>query len=349
MQLTFRRFDLKLRHNWVVASSQKTGGRSVVPIVLLELRDDVGLIGYGEAAPSLRYGENADTCLEFLRKIDNVRLSFDDMEASRSYIESIAPDNYSAKGAVNIALVDGAAKKAKKSLHEFLGLAFTEGKHVSSISIGIDEPAEIRAKTEEVAAYPILKLKVGSPNDRENLAALREAAPEKILRIDANEAWSTKEEALRHIEEFAQDRHIEFIEQPMPATNSPEDFAWLKARSPIPIVADESYMNASDAERCAECFHGVNVKLAKTGGVIRALEALRAAHRVGLKTMIGSMVQSSIRTSAAAHLAELADWLDLDGNLLVSNDPFRGVTMPDGILSFADAPEPFGLQVAPRE
>jgi L-alanine-DL-glutamate epimerase-like enolase superfamily enzyme len=108
-------------------------------------------------------------------------------------------------------------------------------------------------------------------------------------------------------------------------------------------------MNAGDAERCAECFHGVNVKLAKTGGVIRALEALRAARRAGLKTMIGSMVQSSIRTSAAAHLAELADWLDLDGNLLVSNDPFRGVTMPNGILSFADAPEPFGLRVAPRE
>jgi L-Ala-D/L-Glu epimerase len=349
MQLTFRRYELTLIHNWTIATSQKVGGRTVAPIVLLEMRDDDGVIGYGEAVPALRYGEDVETALAFLGKIDNSRLSFDEVNASRAYIESLAPNNYSPKGAVEIALADGAAKKAKRPLHEFLGLKFREGKHVSSMTIGIDEPAEIRAKVEEAAAFPILKLKVGSPNDRENLAALRAVAPNKTARIDANEAWTTKEEALRQIEDFAQDRHIEFVEQPMPATNSPEDFAWLKARSPLPIVADESFMNARDAERCANGFHGVNVKLTKTGGVLRALEALRAARDVGLKTMIGCMVQSSIRSSAAAHLAELADWLDLDGHLLVSNDPFRGVTMTNGILSFADAPERFGLQVAPRK
>jgi L-alanine-DL-glutamate epimerase-like enolase superfamily enzyme len=349
MQLTFRCYDLKLIHKWTIATSQKAGGRNVAPIVLLELHNQDGVVGYGEAAPSLRYSENAETCAAFLRKIDISRLSFDDVDASRLYLESVSPNDYSVKGALEIALVDGAAKKVQQSLHDFCGLEFEEGRHVSSITIGIDEPAAIRAKAEELASYPILKLKVGSPNDRENLAALREVAPGKILRVDANEAWTTKEEALRHIEEFAHDRHLELIEQPMPAANSAEDFAWLKARSPIPIVADESYMNADDAARCAECFHGVNVKFAKTGGVMRALEALRAARNAGLKTMIGSMVQSNIRTSAAAHLAALADWLDLDGNLLVSNDPFRGVTMEKGILSFASAPEPFGVQVAPRE
>lgn len=349
LQLNFRQFDLKLIHQWTIATSQNAGGRSVAPIVLLELRDDDGVIGYGEAAPSLRYGENAGTSMAFLRKIDISRLSFDDVDESRRYVESVAPNDYSPKSALGLALLDGAAKKAKKSLHEFLGLTFAEGKHVSSVSVGIDEPKAIRAKVEELAAYPILKLKVGSPNDRENLAALREAAPAKTVRVDANEAWPTKEEALRQIEELAQDRHVEFVEQPMPAANSPNDFAWLKTRSPIPIVADESYMNAGDAERCAECFHGVNVKLTKTGGVLRAIEALRAARNLGLQTMIGCMVQSSIRTSAAAHLASLADWLDLDGNLLVGNDPFRGVAIANGILSFADAPEPYGLQVAPRE
>jgi L-alanine-DL-glutamate epimerase-like enolase superfamily enzyme len=348
MQLTFRRYELTLIHNWTIATSQQAGGRTVAPIVLLELRDDDGVIGYGEAAPSLRYGEDAETAVKFLRKIDMSHMSFDDVNPGRAYVESLAPNNYSPKSAIGIALADGAAKKAKKSLHDFLGLTFVEGKHISSVSIGIDEPAEIRTKTQELAAFPILKLKVGSPNDRKNLAALREVAPEKTVRVDANEAWSTKEEALRQIEELAQDRHLELVEQPMPAANSPNDFAWLKARSPLPIVADESYMNANDAVRCAECFHGVNVKLTKTGGVIRAMEALHAARRMGLKTMIGCVVQSSLRSSAAAHLASLADWLDIDGNLLVSNDPFRGVTTRNGILSFANAPESFGLQVAPR-
>ena len=205
MQLTFHRYDLKLIHKWTIATSQKAGGRNVAPIVLLELRDEDGVVGYGEAAPSLRYGENAETCVAFLRKIDISRLSFDDVDASRRYVESVSPNDYSAKGALDIALVDGAAKKAQQSLHDFFGLAFEEGKHVSSITIGIDEPAAIRAKAEELASYPILKLKVGSPNDRENLSALREVAPGKTLRVDANEAWTTKEEALRHIEEFAND------------------------------------------------------------------------------------------------------------------------------------------------
>jgi L-alanine-DL-glutamate epimerase-like enolase superfamily enzyme len=216
MQLTFHRYDLKLRHNWVVASSQKIGGRKIAPIVLLELRDEDGVVSYGEAASSLRYGENAETSVAFLRKIDISRLSFDDVDASRGYVESVSPNDYSAKGALDIALVDGAAKKAQQSLHDFFGLQFEEGKRVSSVSIGIDEPAAIRAKAEELASYPILKLKVGSPNDRENLSALREVAPRKTLRVDANEAWTTKEEALRHIEEFAEDRHLELIEQPMP-------------------------------------------------------------------------------------------------------------------------------------
>lgn len=348
MQLNFRQHDLKLVHNWTVATSQKIGGRKSVPIVLLELRDADGLTGYGEAASSLRYGEDARTAMTFLRQVDACRLSFDRVEASRRYIESIAPGNYSPKGALGIALVDGAAKKAGKSLHEFLGLPFDEGKHISSVSIGIDEPEMIRAKVKELAHYPILKLKVGAPKDVANLAALREVAPGKTVRLDANEAWTTKEEALERIEAFARDPAIELIEQPMPAGNSPDDFRWLRARSPIPIIADESYMNARDAGRCADCFHGVNVKLAKTGGVMRTLEALRAAQRVGLKTMIGSMVQSSIRTSAAAHLAALANWLDLDGNVLISNDPFDGVKLRNGILSFAGANELYGLRVSAR-
>ena len=347
LQLRFWRLDLQLAHNWMVASSQAQGGKTVYPAVFVELRDASGVIGRGEAAPSGRYNETAETCLSFLRQVDARRLNITDVDASMRYVESIAPGNFSPKGAINVALLDAAARHASQPLHDFLGLRFTEGKHVSSFTIGIDSPDMMRLKTGEAEQFPVLKLKVGAPGDVQNLGALREVAPDKTLRVDANEAWATKEEALRAIEKLANDPKIEFIEQPIPAERPTADFVWLKDRSPLLIVGDESYMNSDDAERCAECFHGVNIKLAKTGGITRGVEALRAARSFGLKTMIGSMVESSLLTSAGAHLAELADWLDLDGMLLITNDPFRGVTSAGGIMSFAHAPEPFGLRVAP--
>ncbi|MDQ6623809.1 MAG: dipeptide epimerase [Verrucomicrobiota bacterium] len=347
MELSFRRYDLKLAHNWMVASSRASGGKMIYPAVLIELRDDDGAIGYGEAAPSRRYDETAETAAAFLARVDAARLSFDDLEGSMRYVENLSLGDFSPKGAINLALLDGAARKARQPLHNFLGLGFVEGRHVSSVTIGLDSPEMIRAKTREAEAYPILKLKVGAPNDRENLAALRSVAPAKTIRVDANEAWETKEEALRQIEALAADSKIEFVEQPMPASAARADFIWLKKRSPLAIVGDESYRSAEDVELCAECFHGVNVKLCKTGGITRGIEALRAARGLGLKTMLGSMVESSLLTSAGAHLAALTDWLDLDGMLLITNDPFRGVTSERGVMSFAHAPTPFGLRVAP--
>ncbi|HTD67653.1 MAG TPA: dipeptide epimerase [Candidatus Limnocylindria bacterium] len=348
MNLTYHRLDLRLTHRWTVASSLAQGGKNIYPTVFVALRDADGVIGFGEAAPSNRYHETADTCAEFLARIDAARLSFDDLRGSMAYIESLAPGNYSPKGAINIALLDGAAKKAHEPLHQFLGLGFAEDKHVTSFTIGLDTADVIRLKVQEAAALPILKLKVGGPDDAENLAAVREIAPNKKIRVDANEAWTTKEQALERIEWLARDPQIEFIEQPMPTKARAADFTWLKERSPLPIMADESYLNANDLPRCADCFHAVNVKLCKTGGITRGFEALAAARKAGLKTMLGCMIESSVLTSAGAHLAELTDWLDLDGNLLITNDPFAGVTSENGVMSFAAAAEPFGLRVRPR-
>jgi len=190
---------------------------------------------------------------------------------------------------------------------------------------------------------------VGSPHDRENLAALREAAPAKPVRVDGNEAWRSKEEALRQLEWLAADRHIQFVEQPMPATTPLADLVWLKQRSPLPVMADESYLCAADIGRCAEGFHAVNVKLVKAGGISAGYAALQAARRAGLKTMLGCMIESSILISAAAHLAELTDFLDLDGNLLITNDPYAGATAERGVVSFAKAAVPHGLRVRARE
>ena len=339
------RFDLKLTHTWRIA---RGSGTATFPVVLYELTDAGGRTGIGESAPISRYEESVETVEAFLGHVDSARLSFADVTGSMKYLDGIAPGQHAAKCAANIALLDGAGKAAGKPIYDLLKLGFTEKKHVTSFSIGIDTPDIIRAKVREAERYPVLKLKVGVPGDAANFAALREVAPTKPVRVDANEGWKTKEDAMRNIEWLHKDGHVQFIEQPMPATTPVADWVWLKARSPLPIYGDESYHTAADAPRAAECFHGVNVKLAKTAGISGAHDALTAARKLGLKTMIGCMIESSVLISAAAHLAELADHLDIDGNLLTSNDPYAGATAEKGILSFAAAPEQTGLRVRAR-
>jgi len=339
------RFELKLTHPWRIARGDDTTG---FPVVFSELTDDAGRGGIGESAPIGRYGESVDTVEAFLRRVESAKLSFDDIHSSMRYLDSLAPGQHAAKCAVNIALVDGAARAARQPVCDFLKLGFTEKKHVTRFSIGIGTPEVVRQKVRKAARYPVLKLKVGSPGDRANFAALREAAPAKPVSVDANEGWKTKEEALRNIEWLHSDGHVQFVEQPMPSATDPKDWRWLKERSPLPIFGDESYHSAADAGLAAECFHGVNVKLVKSGGISGAFDALRAARKAGLQTMIGCMIESSVLISAAAHLAELADHLDIDGNLLVSNDPFSGATAEQGVVSFAGAAEKFGLRVKAR-
>lgn len=351
MDLFIQPFGLRLARRWTIASRTGPGGgpgTDEFPVVLVRLRDASGLEGLGESAPSNRYGETATSVADFLRRVDPRKLSFNDLPGSRSYLDSLSPGDYAAKGALDIALTDGAAHRAGQALHDFLGLPFTEGRHITSFSIGIDTPEVIHTKVREAAHYPVLKLKLGSDTDRENLAALRAAAPDKPVRVDANEAWKTKETALRELTWLAADGHIEFVEQPMPAAIPRLDWEWLKQRSPLPIMADESYRFASDLDAVRGCFHAVNVKLVKAGGVNPARQALRAARDAGLKTMLGCMIETSVLIAAAAHLADLTDYLDIDGNLLVTNDPFSGPTAVHGRISFADAPAPTGLRVARR-
>jgi L-alanine-DL-glutamate epimerase-like enolase superfamily enzyme len=349
VKLDFRPFDLHPSHPWIIASNVKTGAGADAEQVVLVRLSDKDAVGLGEAPCSARYAETVASMQNFLGRVDLAKLSFDDIPGSMAYLEKLAPLNHSPKCAINVALLDGAARKAGQAIYDWLGLGFSEKRHLTSFSIGIDSAEVIRRKTIEAASYPVLKLKVGAPGDRENLAALRRAAPDKTVRVDANEGWATKEEALRNIEWLAKDPHIEFVEQPMPAGTPAADLAWLKSRSPLPLFGDESYHHAGDAARCAECYHGVNVKLLKTGGVSGAFDALKAARQCGLKTMIGCMIETSVLISAAAHLAELADYLDIDGNLLVNNDPYLGATAEKGVVSFARAPERFGLRVSARK
>lgn len=341
MNLKFWRERLQLANTWTIAR----GSTNVFEVVIVELSAATGLVGIGEASPIGRYHESPSTVENFFQRVQADRLSFDDIAASMRYLETLSPGDMAAKCALNIALLDGAARRNGKAIYDFLGLGFRENHHVTSFSIGIAEPEVIRQKVRAAENYPVLKLKVGVPAEQEILAALREVAPTKSIRVDANEGWKTREQALERLEWLASDGHVQFVEQPMPQSTEPRDLVWLKERSPLPLFADESYHSAGDIAHCAECFHGVNVKLVKTGGVSAGFEALKTARERGLKTMIGCMIETSLLISAAAHLAELCDYLDVDGNLLTTNDPYAGVTAKDGVLCFREAAEKTGLRV----
>jgi len=345
VKLAWKQLDLQLAHLWTIA---RTSGTTVAKVILVELTGADGTIGLGEAAPTARYKESVKTVEAFLKKVDPRGLSFSDVEGSMEYLDTISRHDMSAKCALNLALLDGAGKKAKKPVYDLLGLGFRDQHHISSFTIGLDKPEVIREKVKQAAPFPVLKMKVGGPEDKPNLQTLREVAPEKLVRVDANEGWKTKEQALQMIEWLAQDKHIQYVEQPLPASTPAKEWAWLKQRSPLPVFGDESYHLAEDIATAAECFHGVNVKLVKTAGITGGLAALMAARKAGLKTMIGCMIETSILISAAAQLAELCDYLDLDGNILITNDPCLGVGNDQGLLSFANAPVQYGLRAAPR-
>ena len=345
MKLTWHPQELHLAHTWKIA---RTSGTNAAKVIVVELTGADGTLGRGEAAPTSRYKENVKSVETFLQKIDPRGLSFADIDGSMKYLDTLSPHDMSTKCALNLALLDGAGKKSRKPVYDLLGLGFRDQLHVTSFTIGIDKPEVIREKVKQAERFPILKVKVGSPDDQASLQALREVAPTKTIRVDGNEGWKTKEQALENIERLAKDPNIQYVEQPMPSTTPVKDWIWLKQRSPLPMFGDESYHLADDIEQAAECFHGVNVKLVKTGGVSAGLRALQAAKKAGLKTMIGCMIETSILISGAAHLAELCDYLDIDGNILITDDPYLGVTSENGVLSFATAPDPYGLRVAPR-
>src|SRR5690606_7999185 len=200
-------------------------------------------------------------------------------------------------------------------------------------------PDRVRERAREAAGFRVLKLKVGVEQDRAMVDAIRDVT-DVAIRADANEGYPDRETALREIEWLA-GQGVELIEQPLPAARL-EDMVWLKERSPLPLIADEAYLQPEDAPALAEAYHGVNVKLVKCGGIATAREAIEIARSCNLQVMIGCTIESSLGIAAAAHLAPLADYVDLDGNLLIENDPFVGHPIQDGHLRLRDAP---GLRI----
>jgi L-alanine-DL-glutamate epimerase-like enolase superfamily enzyme len=324
-RVTVKLYELKLRQAWGLSRGTWTTRRNCY--VRIE-RD--GVAGLGEAAPIARYNETAESAAAFIDKArPGLERDLSEYAVRWGEVDAVGAGEHSAKAALDMAVLDWAAKRLEVPLWRLLGLGRDKAV-TTTYSIGIDEVPVMQQKVRDAADFGVYKIKVGTPDDRKIIEGIR-AVTSKPLRTDANEGWKTKEEALDMINWMA-GQGVELVEQPMPASRL-EDYAWLKDRVKIPVFADESLIQASDLPRIAPYFHGVNIKLMKCGGVQEAVRLAGMARALGLRLMIGCMIESSLGISAGAAIASLFDYADLDGNLLVSNDPFRGVrTIKDRIV-----------------
>ncbi len=323
--------QLKLKHTWTIAR----GSSDFKQNVIVTLEKD-GIMGYGEAAPNIRYNETPESTIEIIEKAKLLFSNYDLWNfVDLGYaIQKLDPAQTAAKAALDIALMDWVTRSLHIPFFKYLGLDKSKTP-ITTYSIGIDTPEVIKQKVQEADVYPILKIKVGLDNDEEVIAAVR-SVTNKPLRVDANEGWKQKEEALEKIQ-WLETQGVEFIEQPMPSSMLDET-RWLRERVNIPIIADESVKNARDIPKLAAAFDGINIKIMKSGGLQEALRMIWLAKSLGMKIMLGCMVESSVAISAAANLSPLVDYADLDGNLLIKNDPFTGVKVEKGKLILNNQP-----------
>jgi len=328
---------LNLRHTWTTTMSSSEY-RDTLHVAYT--RD--GVTGRGEGAPIVRYREDAKGALQAVESLRNLLLSGNPMQFEKLMAEVFrrVPEEWAGKAAIDIALMDWVGQKLGIPLYTYLGLDPKDAP-LTTFSIGIDTPEITKQKTREAADFPILKVKVGLATDEPTIEAVR-SVTDKPLRVDANEGWKDKEEAVRKIN-WLEKHGVEFIEQPMPAEMI-EETRWVRSRVHIPIIADEACRHAADIPKLKDAFDGVNVKLDKSGGMLEAFRMIAVAKSLGMKTMLGCMVSSSVTVTAAAHLSPLVDYADLDGNLLISNDPFQGVTVQHGKLVLPGKP---GLGLTP--
>jgi L-alanine-DL-glutamate epimerase-like enolase superfamily enzyme len=321
--------DLPLVHRFTIARSSVDVERTAI----VHLRWN-GIEALGEAAPSERYGETVESVIAAL----DAHAYGNDPYALDELLAGLPPG---ARCALDAALHDCIGKDVDRPLWRLLGVD-PAATPVTSFTIGIAPIDEMVAKMREVVDHPILKIKLGAGNEIDTIAALR-AGYTGTIRVDANEGW-TPEAAARILGELAR-YDIEFCEQPIPA-GSPDKLRWIRERSSIPIVTDEDSKDANDLPALAGCVDGINIKLVKCGGIRGALAMIHTARALGLKIMLGCMVESAILTTAAAHLSPLVDWADLDGPFLVARDPFAGITYDRGKIVLPDGP---GLGVRERD
>ena len=336
MELRAHRVSLVLAETFTIARES----RDIEEVVHVELEHD-GIVGYGEGAPVDYWGESQDSIIAFLEEEAPALIGGDPY--AREYIGrrlAMRPGEQGAKQAIDAALHDWLGKRLGEPLWRVLGLSPTSPP--TSYTIGIDSIEGTIDRTRRASGFKVLKVKVGGPNDLERLKAVRENSGARI-RIDGNEGWTI--ETARDLMPALVEMGVEFVEQPFPAADI-DSFRALRELEPrIPVVIDEGCKDLLDVARVARYADGVNIKLAKSGGIREALRMIHAARALGLQVMLGCMIESELGIAAAAQIASLVDYVDLDGHLLISNSPFTGLGLRDGgVVASADP----GLGVRPE-
>ncbi len=331
MKLSFEPYELKLKHVFTVSSFS----RSTTPDVQVRIDYD-GYTGYGEASMPPYLGQSVESVCTFLKKVNLEQFPdpfcIDDI---LTYIDSLSPGDSAAKSAVDIALHDLVGKIIGAPWHRMLGLNPLKTPN-TTYTIGIDTDEMVKLKTREVAGqFKILKVKLGTERDREMIRAIREVSDLPIA-VDVNQGWKNKKKALDEIF-WLKEQGIVMVEQPMPKEMIDAN-AWLTERSPLPTFADEAIQRLKDIPAIKGAYTGINVKLMKCTGMREAWKMMNYARAEGMKVMIGCMTETSCAIAAAAQLSPAVDFADLDGNLLIANDIFRGTTVVDGKITLNQLP-----------
>ena len=338
MKLSHQTIELNPTHPFVIAR----GGYAHHRNVIIRLSDEDGLEGFGEAAPNRYYGESVPTVIAALGQFKPILERADPMalESTEAHLNRVLRGNASAKGAVSSALHDLVGKRLGLPVYRLWGLDASTAPQ-SSFTIAIAESHELEQRVAEARDYPILKIKLGTDRDMEIVRIVRNAAPQKRLRVDANAAWTAKH-AVR-MSEFLADQGVEMLEQPVPA-NDIEGLRFVRKRSRLPVFADESCLVATDIAKLAGAVDGINIKLAKCGSLREALRMVHTARALDMQVMAGCMIESSLGISAIAQISPLLDFADFDGAALLSSDPFRGASIAGGAIRLSDGP---GLGATP--
>lgn len=340
MKLSWERIPLHTKLPFVIARWGYSGHENVI----VSIADD-GVTGMGEAAPNRYYGESPDSVVAALERYKPLieSAAYWSLEAIEAALSTALRGNASARAAVSSALHDLYARKLDVPLHRMWGLD-SAATPLSSFTIAIDNVEGLKRRVNDAAQYPILKIKLGTNRDEEIVRTVREAAPDKVLRVDANAAWTPQEAIAQSA--MLRDNGVESLEQPVAAADI-DGMRFVRERCGIPVIADESCLVARDVPRLAGACDAINIKLAKCGSLREAIRLVHTARAHNLRVMAGCMIETSLGISAIAQLAPLLDTADFDGAALLADDPFQGVTIDDGRVTLTDAPGLGAMRRAP--
>lgn len=339
LNLSFMPYELKLRHAFNLARYSRT----TTPDVQVQIEYD-GIIGYGECSMPPYLGESVESVKKFLGKLDLSQFSDPfRTEDILAYVDGVEENNRAAKAGVDIALHDLLGKIMGQPWYKIWGLNPDKTPN-TSFTIGIDTEEVVRQKVREAMPYRVIKVKMGLDKDQETINIIREMMPDVPICVDVNQGWKSKEHGLEMCH-WLKERNCLFVEQPFDKTWIDET-AWLRERSPLPIIADEAFQRLPDIVKFKGVYDGINIKLMKSTGMREAHKMVTLARALGMKVMMGCMTETSCAVTAAANLSPLVDFADLDGNLLIANDRFEGMTVEHGKITLHDIPG-IGVRLIP--